>query len=157
MEEKNIAKDTLLKSKMIGKIHWAFLRLNAALHTFSSSVSADTKLTLSELVANEHLRLDGPLTPKELSRRVQMGSGATTAMIDRLEQRGFVERVRHPTDRRSVLVRHVEQGEPVIEKPLALQKVLAARIEALSEEERAAVLAFLEGIADDVMKLVEEA
>ena len=132
------------------------MRLNAALHTFSSAISADTKLTLSEIVANEHLRLAGPLTPKELSHRVQMGSGATTAMIDRLEQRGFVERVRHPTDRRSVLVRQVEQGDDVVEKPMALQDAVHARLAGLTENERGTILAFLNGLADDVMKAVEE-
>lgn len=133
------------------------MRLNAALHTFSSAVSADTKLTLSEIVANEHLRLAGPLTPKELSHRVQMGSGATTAMIDRLEQRGFVERIRHPTDRRSVLVSQVEQSETTIEKPMALQEAVHARTAALTEDEKEAVLAFLKGVADDVMRTVEQA
>lgn len=157
MKEKNVPQDTLLESKTIEEIHQAFMRLNAALHTFSSSVSADTKLTLAEIVANEHLRLDGPLTPKELSHRVQMGSGATTAMIDRLEQRGFVERVRHPTDRRSVLVRQVEQGEGVFEKPMALQGAVYTRLAGLTEDERVTVLAFLQGVADDVMKAVEEA
>lgn len=155
MKEKNVKQDTQLKSKTVDEIHGAFMRLNAALHTFSSSVSADTKLTLSEIVANEHLRLDGPLTPKELSRRVQMGSGGTTAIIDRLEQRGFVERVKHPTDRRSVLVRQVEQGESTIAKPLALQNALYSRVEGLSEDEKLTVLAFLQGLADDVIKAAE--
>lgn len=156
MEEKNVTQDTLLQSETSIEVHQAFMRLNATLHTFSSSVSADTKLTLSEIVANEHLRLDGPLTPKELSHRVQMGSGATTAMIDRLEQRGFVERVRHPTDRRSVLVRQVEQGEGVFERPMALQKAVYARLAGLTEDERVTILAFLTGLADDVMKAVGE-
>ncbi len=66
MDENNVTQDTLLKSKTTNEVHHAFMKLNAALHTFSSSVSADTKLSLSEIVAAEHLRLDGPLTPKEL-------------------------------------------------------------------------------------------
>lgn len=156
MKEKNVCEDTLLESKTIDEISRAFERLNAALHTFSSAVSADTKLSLSEIVANEHLRLDGPLTPKELSKRVQMGSGATTAMIDRLERRGFVERVRHPKDRRSVLVRQLEQPEPVIERPLRLQEAFSARVAALSEDDRKTVLQFLTQIADDVMAAVNE-
>lgn len=131
------------------------MKLNAALHTFSSSVSTETKLSLSEIVAAEHLRLDGPLTPKELSRRVQMGSGATTAIIDRLEGRGFAERIRHPTDRRSVLVRLVEQADETVQQPLALQQAVYARLGALDELEQRAVLRFLEGVADDVMQIVE--
>lgn len=156
MNEKNVSKVTFSKSKTISEIHQAFVQLNAALHTFSCAVSADTKLTLSEIIANEHLRLDGPLTPKELSHRVQMGSGATTAMIDRLEKRGFVERVKHPTDRRSVLIRRVEQGDRGIEKPIALQEAVYTRLGELTEDEMKTVLAFLTGVADDVMKTVEK-
>ena len=155
MEEKNVSHDTLLESKTVEEIHLAFMRLNAALHTFSSSVSADTKLTLSEIVAAEHLRLDGPLTPKELARRVQIGSGGTTAIIDRLEGRGFAERIRHPTDRRSVLVRLVEQADETVQQPLALQQAVYSRLEALDAAEQKAVLRFLEGVAADVMQIVE--
>lgn len=156
MAEKNVGGVTFLKSKTMSEIHQAFMQLNAALHTFSSAVSADTKLTLSEIIANEHLRLDGPLTPTELSHRVQMGSGATTAMIDRLEKRGFIERVKHPTDRRSVLIRQVDQDESIVERPMALQDAVYARLGELTEGEKKAVLAFLKGVADDVMKAVEK-
>ena len=155
MAENNVTKDTLLKSKVRGEIQQAFMRLNAALHTLSSSVSVDTKLTLSEIVANEHLRMDGPLTPKELSNRVQMGSGATTALIDRLEARGFVKRVPHPHDRRSLLVQYVQQDAQMIAKPLALQEHLAQRINALSDEQKAGVLSFLEGVAKDVINITQ--
>ncbi len=153
MAEKNVNEVTFSESKTISEIHQAFMQLNAALHTFSSAVSADTKLTLSEIIANEHLRLNGPLTPKELSHRVQMGSGATTAMIDRLEKRGFIERVKHPTDRRSVLIRQIEQDDRGIERPIALQEAVYARLGELTEDERKAVLAFLLGVAADVMRV----
>ena len=156
MTGKNVVKDTLSKSKTSKEIQQAFMRLNAALHTLSSSVSVDTKLTLSEIVANEHLRMDGPLTPKELSNRVQMGSGATTALIDRLEARGFVKRVPHPNDRRSLLIEYVEQDAQMIAKPLALQDHLAQRINALSDEQKAGVLSFLEGVARDVMSITQK-
>lgn len=156
MAKKNVIKDTLLKSKTDEEIQQAFMRLNAVLHTLSSSVSTDTKLTLSEIVASEHLRMDGPLTPKELSRRVRMGSGAITALIDRLEARGFVKRIPHPSDRRSLLVHYLQQEAKTIARPLALQEHLAQRIDALSDEQKAVVLSFLEGVAKDVMKVAQE-
>ena len=86
---------------------------------------------------------------------VGFGSGGTTAIIDRLEGRGFVKRVKHPTDRRSVLVRTVEQSNHTAQRPMALQEAVYARLEALNENERRAVLHFLEGVAADVMQAVE--
>lgn len=46
----------------------------------------------------------GPITAGELARRAQLTTGAVTGVIDRLESRGFVRRVRDETDRRKVLV-----------------------------------------------------
>lgn len=85
-----------------------------------------------------------------------MGSGATTALIDRLEARGFAKRALHPSDRRSLFVRYVERDDQEIARPLALQARLARRIDALSDDQRAGVLAFLEGVAEDVMSIGRE-
>jgi DNA-binding MarR family transcriptional regulator len=46
----------------------------------------------------------------ELSRATGLSSAATTSMIDRLERRGFVRRVRGEEDRRKVLVEMTEDG-----------------------------------------------
>lgn len=46
----------------------------------------------------------------ELSRATGLSSAATTSMIDRLERKGFVRRVREAKDRRRVLVEMTEDG-----------------------------------------------
>jgi DNA-binding MarR family transcriptional regulator len=46
----------------------------------------------------------GVSTPTELSRHTGLTSGATTAMLDRLERSGIVERRRNPEDRRGTLI-----------------------------------------------------
>jgi DNA-binding MarR family transcriptional regulator len=61
-------------------------------------------LSTLDLHALEHLEHSGPLTPRELERRLGLTSGAVTALVDRLERVGWVGRSPHPTDRRSVLV-----------------------------------------------------
>ena len=50
------------------------------------------------------LSLAGPLTAGELAQRTGLTTGATTRMIDRLEDAGFVRRGRHRSDRRQVIV-----------------------------------------------------
>ncbi len=47
---------------------------------------------------------DGPLTAGELAARAHLTSGAITAVLDRLEARGLVRRVRDTQDRRKVMV-----------------------------------------------------
>jgi DNA-binding MarR family transcriptional regulator len=45
-----------------------------------------------------------PLTAGQIAKMSGLSTGAVTGVIDRLEKRGFVRRVRDPHDRRKVLV-----------------------------------------------------
>lgn len=119
-------------------------------------LSAETRLALSDLIANEHVRLYGPLSAKEVAHRVQMGSGATTALIDRLVKRGFVERVPHPSDRRSILIRSLAGETTDTPKLHAFLGRLAARIEAVHPSDRAVISAFLDGVGEDVMATLQD-
>jgi DNA-binding MarR family transcriptional regulator len=47
---------------------------------------------------------DKPLTAGQIAKMSGLSTGAVTGVIDRLEKRGFVRRVRDPHDRRKVLV-----------------------------------------------------
>lgn len=46
----------------------------------------------------------GTATPTELARHTGLTSGATTAMLDRLEKVGLIERRPNPNDRRGTLI-----------------------------------------------------
>jgi DNA-binding MarR family transcriptional regulator len=52
----------------------------------------------------------GIATPSELARHTGLSSGATTAMLDRLENGGLIERQPNPDDRRGTLIVLVESG-----------------------------------------------
>jgi DNA-binding MarR family transcriptional regulator len=52
----------------------------------------------------------GRMSAGELSRATGLSSAATTSMIDRLERKGFVRRVREADDRRQVFVEMTEDG-----------------------------------------------
>ncbi|MEQ3550028.1 MarR family transcriptional regulator [Pseudonocardia nematodicida] len=51
-----------------------------------------------------------PLTPGVLGARLGLSTGATTALIDRLERAGHVRRSRESTDRRRVTLRQAENA-----------------------------------------------
>lgn len=52
----------------------------------------------------------GRMSAGELSRATGLSSAATTSMIDRLEHKGFVRRIREADDRRQVLVEMTNDG-----------------------------------------------
>lgn len=55
----------------------------------------------------------GIATPAGLSKHTNLGSGATSAMLDRLERKGFIERKPNPQDRRGT---HIAVTQQAIEK-----------------------------------------
>lgn len=54
-----------------------------------------------------------PLTPGRLGARLGLSTGATTALVDRLERAGHVRRSRESTDRRRVSLRQAENAAGV--------------------------------------------
>jgi DNA-binding MarR family transcriptional regulator len=56
------------------------------------------------------LFLKGIATPSELARHTGLTSGATTAMLDRLERAGLIERRPNPDDRRGTLIVPAKSG-----------------------------------------------
>lgn len=57
---------------------------------------------------------DEDRTPKELGAYLEMGTGAVTALLDRLSKRGFLDRVRDLHDRRSVRIELSADGFAIV-------------------------------------------
>ncbi|TWI52702.1 DNA-binding MarR family transcriptional regulator [Pseudomonas duriflava] len=75
------------------------------------------------------------LTPTALYEAAMISSGGMTNRIDRLERAEFIERKRHPTDRRGTLVALTAKGITLIDELMALhieneRKVLSGLTEA---------------------------
>jgi DNA-binding MarR family transcriptional regulator len=66
-----------------------------------------------------------------LARQTDLSTGAMTNRIDRLEERGLVERRTDPTDRRSVIVRLTKKGQKLIDNAIHVR--LDAARESLQE------------------------
>ena len=105
-------------------------------------------VTENDVLALQHLAWAGTLTPSRLGRRLQLTSGGTTALIQRLVRRGYVTREAHPEDRRSSLVRLSPTGERrAAELYAPLVQDLDAATAELGDADRSVVMAFLERVA----------
>ena len=103
---------------------------------------------LQALIAVMHAERRGdPLTPGRLGETLGLSSGATTAVIDRLERAGHLRRTRESADRRVV---HLRYGEPGMELAVAFFAPLGARSHAVmdgfSRAELESVRRFLSGM-----------
>jgi DNA-binding MarR family transcriptional regulator len=85
----------------------------------------------TDLECLDLLGLGGPTTAGKLAAHTGLTTGATTAVIDRLERAGFARRLRSTEDRRSVLVEALPDRLRQIE---ALYQPLAVAVARLNEE-----------------------
>ncbi len=103
-------------------------------------------LSDSDLLAMEHL-MRGPLGPAELARILDVSTAASTGVVDRLVQRGHVERRAHERDRRRTRVDVTGSGrEEVLQHLLPMFRSLQELDASFSEEERAIVERYLRGV-----------
>jgi len=89
-------------------------RLDMALAEMHLGISGNMCMTAAELLAIAHLGMEGDLGPTELSQRLHLHTGAITALLDRLSERGYVAREPHPSDRRKVVVRLTTKGSDAV-------------------------------------------
>jgi DNA-binding MarR family transcriptional regulator len=77
------------------------------------------------------------LTPTELARTRMMTSGGMTAVIDRLDRRGLLERLPNPADRRGSIVRLTGEGRSVIDRAMEAHTAVEHElIAALDDQDR---------------------
>ena len=140
------------------EITWATRRLDMAMSRLMVALSRAVGISVPEMLALEYLDADGSIGPSELARRLQMTSGAMTALVDRLEGSGHLVRERHPADRRRVLVKRTKMADDDLTEetaPMAMQVFELA--ESLDESERRAVGRFLNGFTAIVESTAAEA
>ncbi len=65
---------------------------------------------------------------RELARRLGGSFSNATVLVDRLVDKGFVERLAEPQDRRVVLVRTTEEGRQLIEQLITSWRTLSASL-----------------------------
>jgi DNA-binding MarR family transcriptional regulator len=80
-------------------------RLGAQSVVTSQAVADRFDLHTTDLEVLDVILLEGQASAGRLAVATGLTSGSVTALIDRLEKRGYVERRADPTDRRRTLVR----------------------------------------------------
>ncbi len=115
---------------MVGERHratfvvllWAF-RTGRQLEALLSDTLLDEGLDTSEFTLLSALRLEGPpyrLAAGEIADRLVQTTGGTTKTIRRLEDRGSIQRIADPDDKRRVLIELTSAGAELARSSLEL-------------------------------------
>ena len=103
---------------------------------FQNAMSERHGLNVTDMDCLRLLFLRGTATPSQLARHTGLTSGATTAMLDRLEKAGLVERHPNPDDRRGTVIAPAKSGAArVAEWFRPAREALDELIASYSEEE----------------------
>src|SRR3712207_988926 len=78
-------------------------------------LSESVGLGVTETQAMSYLVVHGDRGQNELAADLGLSSGASTALVDRLERQGIAERYPHASDRRRTLVRLTDRGQEVVQ------------------------------------------
>jgi DNA-binding MarR family transcriptional regulator len=87
-------------------------------------------LSSYELQAVLHV-LHSPMSVGDLGRRLHLTSGAMTALVTRLSERGLIERTRHSTDGRKVALKATDEAQQRVWKII---KPVAERVDEVARQ-----------------------
>ncbi len=115
-------------------------------------------LSLVHLHVLNVLQANGPLSMSHLAEALDVSVASATGIVDRLEQRGLVERRRDAADRRVIVVHRTAAGEAVFTDLAQLRRVgLARLLQECSDEELTAILVGMRAIRRGREVLLAEA
>ncbi len=106
-----------------------YIKLIRASESLSSRINSklDKKgLTISQFAVLDVLYNLGPLSQKDLGKKILRSGGNITMVIDNLEKQSFVERERSQDDRRFFIIHLTKKGKKFFAKifPIFLDSVL---------------------------------
>ena len=112
--------------------------------------SLKTKLSILEVHAIEALGRRPPLKMRKLAEIMEISTPSVTAVVDKLEKKGFARRRTTPTDRRVFLIELTKKGIELFKKHTDQHKNMADRVRACIPEEKVPV--FVEALRSIVHK-----
>jgi MarR family 2-MHQ and catechol resistance regulon transcriptional repressor len=108
---------------------WVILaRAHAAIAAHASEDAARHGLTLAEFGILEALYHRGPLLLGEVQRRILVSSGGITFLVDRLTDKGLVERRFCPSDRRARYAALTPRGQELVAEIFPEHAKLLAKV-----------------------------
>lgn len=123
---------------------WARMELELA--------AAGHALTFSQFIAIKKLAT-GVASASDLARAADLNPGAMTRLLDRLEERGLVERVADPADRRALHIHLTDAGLAMWrDVDQCGQRVRERALEGMDDATRAQLTRLLEQARDNLTR-----
>lgn len=124
-------------------------RIIRAVDIYSRKLNSEFKITAPQLICLYSLSRHDGVTLSELAQEVTLGVSTVNGIVDRLEAKKLLSRIRSTEDKRRVTISITDEGREVAKAaPALLQDRLANALRKLPELEQAAIALSLERIVE---------
>lgn len=104
---------------------------------FTKQLNREYQITAAQLNCLLALYENGPLPPSQIAKFMMVKSSTVTGVIDRLELKGLVTRIRNSPDRRIITIELTESGRKLAENaPPPIQQKIIDGMKRLSDLEK---------------------
>lgn len=98
-----------------------------------------------DMLVLEHIFLADHISPGSLAVRCLVSPSTLTGIVDRLEKKSLIRRIRSSKDRRSVIIRMAESGYELMGRHIAEDRLFAANLfGGLAPDKRSQLLVLLD-------------
>jgi DNA-binding MarR family transcriptional regulator len=126
----------------------ALRRVIRATDLHSKHLVKTAGLTASQVLLMQTIDTQGSATSSELASAISLSQATVTVILDRLEDRGFIQRQRSKTDKRKILITLTEQGQKALQHaPKPLQESFIQQFKQLEQWEQTAIISALQRVA----------
>ena len=120
----------------VKEIVWLIRRLMQGSYIYNKELNKTYQVSAPQLSSLLALYENGPLPTSQIAKYIMVNSSTVTGIIDRLEQKGLVQRSRISTDRRVITVTLTDKGRELAEHaPPPIQEKIVEGLQKLPPHE----------------------
>lgn len=130
-----------IKEEATKDIIFLIRRLIQGNELYTKQLNRQYQITAAQLNCLLALYENGPLPPSQIAKFMMVKSSTVTGVIDRLEVKGLVKRLRNSVDRRIITIRLTESGISLAKNaPPPIQQKIIDGMRKLSDSDKAHIV-----------------
>ena len=136
------------KPDCVKKATYFIRRLMQAGAYYTKELNKNFGVSAPQIACLLALYEDGPSSSSQIAEKILVGASTLTGILDRLEQKGLVVRIRESMDRRIITIRLTEDGQRLAQSaPPVIQSKIVDGLKQLTEDEGELIIQSLEKLA----------
>ncbi|MFJ5769258.1 MarR family winged helix-turn-helix transcriptional regulator [Psychrobacillus sp. NPDC093180] len=136
------------------KLFVVLSRAHKVIHECTNQFFQENGLNPTEFAVLELLYHKGKQPLQQIGNKILLASGSITYVVDKLEGRGYINRVSSPTDRRVTFAEITDEGTAFMDELFPRhEQQLQQLMDVLSEEEKAHMIELLKKLGLSIKNL----